>query len=93
MHKLCSKYDQWFEPIFLKFMKENNITQPEEKIKFRWEFCKENLTKKEEKKIKKCIKFIQKDIAKGFDIPKKVLFGKEKNLRKYDKKLTKKYKK
>ena len=34
-------------------------------------------TKKDEKKIKKYIKFLKKDLAKGFGMKRKELFGKE----------------
>lgn len=52
----------------------------------------EEMKNPNDKKYKKFIKFLKKDLAKGFGIPKKVLFGKEKNVRKYDKKLIKKRK-
>jgi len=37
-------------------------------------------------KFRKWVKWLKKDIAQGVDIPYKVLFGKEKYLKKYDKK-------
>ena len=44
----------------------------------------------DDRKVRKYVRFIKKDISKGFGIPKKVLFGKEKHIKKYDKKLLKK---